>query len=81
MAEDIQKRLKTLTKQKDSLLGEKATAEVELKQSKASLEELEPEVKELFGTTDPKKLEKIGANLLDEAEQLLNDLNNTEEEE
>jgi len=70
-SKDIMRKLNNISKKKDSLLREQSKLEVEGDNLKEELEDLEEEVKAEFGTLDQKMLDKHKADLLKEAEKLL----------
>lgn len=70
----IMRKLNTISKKKDSLVKEQSKLEVESDNLREELEDLEDEVKAEFGTLDQKKLDKHKADLLNEADKLLKEV-------
>lgn len=72
---DLQARMDELKERKEKLSGVKTRLEIEKEQIDAEKEELEPKVKKAFGTLDLEELEEIRAGLDEEAETLLEQIN------
>ena len=73
-AEELIKKLKGISDKKDKLVKQQSKLEVERDNLRDEIDDIEAEVKKEFGTTDSKKLEKLKADLLKEAETLLEEV-------
>lgn len=77
--ESIKKTIKALTDKKAELEDKKRELKFEISKAEEQLQELEPKILELFGTTDIDKLEKTLADLSKEAESILSEIDELEE--
>ncbi|EJF06159.1 hypothetical protein ThvES_00017660 [Thiovulum sp. ES] len=67
-------RLQELKKLEQSLRIEKAMLEEKVSEYSGKIEQIEPKIKEMFGTTDLNQLQEIHTSLLQEAESILQNI-------
>lgn len=70
----IKQQIKALTEKKNELEDERRQIKFELDKAETQVQELEPKILELFGTTDLTKLETKLSELSIEAQQILDEI-------
>lgn len=80
MATDLKERLRIIVDKKDELQAQKAKLEAKIELAEKEISELTDELEATFKTSDLKDLAKIKQDLLNEAEELLADENEDDDD-
>lgn len=80
MATDLKERLRIIVDKKDELQAQKAKLEAKIELAEKEISELTEELEATFKTSDLKDLAKIKQDLLNEAEELLSDENEDDDD-
>lgn len=81
MATDLKERLRIIVDRKDELQAQKAKLEAKIELAEKEISELTEELEATFKTSDLKDLAKIKQDLLNEAEELLADENDEDDDD
>ena len=81
MATDLKERLRIIVDKKDELQAQKAKLEAKIELAEKEISELTEELEATFKTSDLKDLAKIKQDLLNEAEELLADENDEDDDD
>ena len=81
MATDLKERLRIIVDKKDELQAQKAKLEAKIELAEKEISELTEELEATFKTSDLKDLAKIKQDLLNEAEELLVDENDEDDDD
>lgn len=81
MATDLKERLRIIVDRKDELQAQKAKLEAKIELEEKEISELTDELEATFKTSDLKDLAKIKQDLLNEAEELLADENEGDDDD
>ena len=81
MATDLKERLRIIVDRKDELQAQKAKLEAKIEMTEKEISDLTEELEATFKTSDLKDLAKIKQDLLNEAEQLLADENDEDDDD
>ena len=81
MATDLKERLRIIVDRKDELQAQKAKLEAKIELAEKEISDLTEELEATFKTSDLKDLAKIKQDLLNEAEELLADENDEDDDD
>lgn len=81
MATDLKERLRIIVDRKDELQAQKAKLEAKIELAEKEISELTEELEATFKTSDLKDLAKIKQDLLNEADELLADENDEDDDD
>ena len=81
MATDLKERLRIIDDRKDELQAQKAKLEAKIELAEKEISDLTEELEATFKTSDLKDLAKIKQDLLNEAEELLADENDEDDDD
>ena len=81
MATDLKERLRIIVDRKDELQAQKAKLEAKIELAEKEISDLTEELEATFKTSDLKDLAKIKQDLLKEAEELLADENEDDDDD
>lgn len=81
MATDLKERLRIIVDRKDELQAQKAKLEAKIELAEKEISDLTDELEATFKTSDLKDLAKIKQDLLNEAEELLADENDEDDDD
>lgn len=81
MATDLKERLRIIVDRKDELQAQKAKLEAKIEMAEKEISDLTEELEATFKTSDLKDLAKIKQDLLKEAEELLADENEDDDDD
>lgn len=81
MTTDLKERLRIIVDRKDELQAQKAKLEAKIELAEKEISDLTDELEATFKTSDLKDLAKIKQDLLNEAEELLADENDEDDDD